>query len=348
MKILMANKFFFLNGGSERVFFQERQFLLDSGYPVVDFSMKDSRNAASPYAQYFIGPIDYQATRGVFRKICTAKAFIHSSEAVRKLDALLEQERPDIAHLHNIYHQLTPAIIPVLKRHGVKVVLTLHDSKLICPAYLALDRGRVCTACDGRAFWRPLVRHCQGSRAQETLLMAEACWHRWRRSYDAVDLFVAPSRHMADLTAHRISKERIAVLPNGIDLDTYAPSRHDAGYALYMGRLSREKGIQTLLAGYGKTWERFPLKVVGTGPLEKDLRPPPGCELLGYKTGDALRRIVAQAAFVVVPSESYENCSMVVLEAMALGKPVIGSRIGGIPEQIADGVIGPPLRDGQP
>jgi len=147
MKVLLANKFFFLHGGSERVFFQERDFLLAQGVQVVDFSMEDSRNFPSSYSAFFASNIDYYASKGIFAKVKQGVKFVHSPEAVNKLERLVEKERPAIAHLHNIYHQLTPSIIPVLKKHGVKVLLTLHDGKLICLSYLMLARGKIYTAC---------------------------------------------------------------------------------------------------------------------------------------------------------------------------------------------------------
>jgi glycosyltransferase involved in cell wall biosynthesis len=244
--------------------------------------------------------------------------------------------------LHNIYHQLTPAIIPLLKSRGVKVVLTLHDGKLVCPSYLMLNKGRICEACRGRRFHRSIFSRCQGSMSRGALLTAEAYWHRWRGSYDHVDRFVAPSDFLGDLvTRRRVPREKMTVLRNGIDLEEYRPHYTDQGYVLYFGRLSQEKGIQTLLAAHETMARPIPLKVVGTGPVQDDLRSRfTTAEFLGYKEGNELRELVGKAAFVVVPSEWYENCSMVVLEAMALGKPVIGSRIGGIPEQIDDGKTG--------
>jgi glycosyltransferase involved in cell wall biosynthesis len=337
MKVLFINKFFYLNGGSERVFFQERELLKKRGITIFDFSMKDPRNIGSPYSDFFTENVDYTSTRGFTDVLQTAISFIHSTEAVRKLEKLLKQERPDIAHLHNIYHQLTPSIIPVLKRHGVKVVLTLHDYKLICPSYLALNRGQVCTDCGGKAFWRTVLRHCQGSRMQELLFMSEGLWHLWRRSYEAVDIFIAPSRFLAELTARRIPRKKIRLLRNGINLDEHAAHYTDKGYALYFGRLSKEKGIHTLLEAHDKLRNVIPLKVVGSGPIAESLRSKyPDVHFLGYKTGAKLNDLIREAAFVVVPSECYENCSMTVLEAMAHGKAVIGSNIGGIPEQIED------------
>jgi len=341
MKVLMANKFFHLNGGSERVFFQEREFLQKKGITVIDFSMQDQRNQYSPYAEFFVGNINYESSVGLSRKLKTALSFIHSGEAVKKLEKLLERERPDVAHLHNIYHQLTPSIITVLKKHGVKTVLTLHDYKLICPSYLALNKGRICTICDGRAFWKAVTCHCQASRMQELLLAAEGLWHLWQRNYEAVDIFIAPSRFLVDLSSRRIPREKIRLLRNGINLDKYSSYCDDKGYALYLGRLSKEKGIRTLLEAHNKLNSAIPLKVAGTGPLAESLQSAyPDVQFIGYKTGIGLNDLIGEAAYVVVPSECYENCSMSVLEAMASGKAVIGSNLGGLPEQIEDGVSG--------
>ncbi|GAB6268097.1 MAG: glycosyltransferase family 4 protein [Smithella sp.] len=343
MKILMANKFFYVNGGSETVFFQEREFLVNRGYHVIDFSMQDERNFDSVYAGLFVDNINYESTEGFSRKLKTAASFIHSSEAVRKLEKLLKQERPDVAHLHNIYHQLTPAIIPVLKKAGVKVVLTLHDYKLLCPSYSMVSSGEICNRCKGRNFYQASLNKCQeGSWFKSFLLSAEAYWHKWVRSYDFVDLFLAPSEFMAEImTKYRIEPAKMVVLHNGIDSSKYVSSDVDKEFILYFGRVSEEKGVETLIRAYKRSGTKMPLKIVGTGPDKERLqRQYPDVEFLGYKSGGELNNFISSASFCVVPSQWYENCSMTVLEAMAFGKPVIGSRIGGIPEQIDDGKSG--------
>ena len=335
MNIFFANKFFYLNGGSERVFFQERNFLLENGYVVLDFSMKDDRNFASPYSDYFVPNIDYHKDESLAKRISQIGSFIHSNIAVDHVEKLIKEKKPDVAHLHNIYHQLTPSIISALKSNDVKVVLTLHDTKLICPGYLALNNGEICTECEGKNFLKPFISNCQNSRSKGLLLSSEAFFHKWKGSYDAVDLFISPSEFLADLTSKRIPRNKIKVLNNAIDLDLCQPNFDDEGYALYFGRLSKEKGVKTLLKAHAEMEKKFPLKIVGTGPLEEVLkREFSAAEFCGYKSGEELNGLIRNAAFVVVPSEWYENCSMVVLEAMAFGKPVIGSRIGGIPEQV--------------
>lgn len=342
MKIVFANKFFFHGGGSESVFFQEIEYLRQKGFDVVEFSMHDPRNVHSDFARYFVSNVDYNSYSGLLGGLKTAVSFVHSREAVRKITDLVEKERPHIAHLHNIYHQITPAIIPVLKKMGVKVIVTLHDGKLVCPAYLMLNRGRICEMCQGRHFYKALWSNCQESLFRGFMLAVEGYWHKWRRSYEGVDLFITPSRFLANFVEkYRIPSGKIAVLPNGIDVDRFIPINADGGYVLYFGRLSREKGVETLLKAHALLEPEIPLKIVGTGPIEGELRSRySGPEFVGYKTGGELMTLIRNASFVVVPSEWYENCSMAILEAMAYGKAVIGSEIGGIPEQIEDGVTG--------
>lgn len=335
MKILFANKYFFINGGSERVFFYERKYLLDKGHQVIDFSMHDFRNFPSSFSDYFVSNIDYHNTKGFKEKIKQGASFIHSQEATNKIENLICIEKPQIAHLHNIYHQLTPSIIPILKRQNVKVVLTLHDGKLICPSYTMLNNGKICTICKGKYFWRPLTQNCQKSLTQSALLVAEAFLHKLKKSYDFVDIFIAPSQFMAKLVEARVPPKKIRILLNGIDIHEFTPTYQDNKYGLYFGRLSNEKGIETLLKAHETIKNSFQLKVVGQGPLEKKLAVDyPKVDFLGYKSGNDLKDIIARSSFVVVPSECYENCSMAILEAMAMGKPVIASNIGGIPEQV--------------
>ena len=345
MKILLVNKFFFPKGGAETVFFQEREFLRRSGHDVVDFSMRHPANIPSPYKDYFIPQIDYRNLDPrlfpkILQRIRIAGSFIHNHRAAGNLARLIEKERPQVAHLHNVYHQLTPSIIHVLHRFGIKIVLTLHDYKIVCPNYLMLTNGHICRRCEGWKFWNAFLRRCEnGSLSGSLLLAAEAMWHRVAGSYGKVDVFLAPSQFMVDtVRRYRPDVKRIRRLANGIDPQYYQASEIDEGYALYFGRISQEKGIGTFLDAHERANIPIPAKVVGTGDLEDELQHRfPWADFVGFKQGEELRELVRRASFIVVPSEWYENCSMTVLEAMALGKPVIGSRIGGIPEQVEDG-----------
>lgn len=341
MKVLLVNKFFYLKGGAERVFFQERELLLKTGIRVIDFSMAHHENFASPYSSYFVSFVDYY-TNNLKEKLKYGLKFIYSFEAKKKITSLIKKEKPDIAHLHNFYHQLTPAILNPLKKGNIKIIYTVHDGKLICPSYAMLDKKRnLCIECQGRYFYKTILKNCYGSRIHEIILMLESYCHKWLKSYEKVDLFLVPSRFHANLISMRVPKEKIRILRNGVEVKEYVPTYEDEGYALYFGRLSKEKGIETLLKAHQDIAKEIPLKIVGTGQLEAELkRKYPKAKFFGYQTGEKLKSLVAKASFVIVPSECYENCSMSVLEAMALGKPIIASRIGGLSEQIEDGKTG--------
>ena len=349
MKILFTNKYFYLKGGSETVFFQERKFLLNNGHKVIDFSMEHPDNLSSEYYDYFAPSVDYSSayktrkSMSFFENLRMAINFVHNRKVVQRLTALIQKEKPDIAHLHNIYHQLTPAIIPVLKNAGARVVLTLHDYKLICPTYLMFNDGAICNKCEGKYFGQATINRCQeGSYFKSFLLSIEGYWHKWMRSYDKVDLFLCPSQFLGDMVSkYRIDRKRIRVLHNGIDVKIYNCSEPDDEYVIYFGRISKEKGVETLLKAHQSLSNTLPLKIVGTGHLMPELRKRYlGAEFAGYKTGEELKELIRRASFVVVPSEWYENCSMSVLESMAYGKPIIASRVGGMPEQIEDNKTG--------
>jgi glycosyltransferase involved in cell wall biosynthesis len=345
VKILLANKFFFRNGGSEAVLFQERDYLRDTGVEVVDFSMQDQRNIDSPFASFFVDNQSYEgsATGRRASQLRAAIKLIHSTEAVDKIGALIDHTRPDLVHCHNVYHQLTPSIIGAAKRRGLPVVLTLHDYKPVCPVYLRLRDGKVCSECIDRGPSRVVVNRCaDNSLGKSLLLYAEAVVQRVLRSYEQVDAVIAPSRFMRDSVApRRFRTDRVTVIPNGVDVAHTQVSDRDDNYVLYMGRLSPEKGIETLLEAHAAVAEEVDLLVAGTGPMEAGLRRRyPKARFVGHLSGEALQDAIRGSSVVVAPSSCYENCPMSVLEAMAFGKPVLGSDIGGIPELIVSGETG--------
>ena len=342
MKVLFANKFFFRNGGSETVMFQERDFLLKTGHEVVDFSMRDERNLPGAHEVHFVGNRSYAGGAGKLAKVVDALSFVHSSEAVRNISRLIEETKPDVVHCHNIYHQLTPSIIGAAKKLGVPVVLTLHDYKPVCPTYNRLRNGKPCSDCLDGDFSHVLRNRCaDGSFGKSALLYAEAKVQHFMGSYENVDAFIAPSRFMQESIAHRVPDERIKQLYNGINTNEVRGSGSDDGYVLFLGRLVQEKGVETLLKAHANSSIGWRLVVAGTGPLSDVLKSQYNPSILvGYLAGDALKEMIDRAAVVVVPSEWYENCPMSVLEAMAYGKPVVGSRMGGIPELIEDDKTG--------
>lgn len=343
MKVLLVNKFFFIKGGAETVYFQERERLKAAGVTVIDFAMQHEKNFPSDYADWFVSNVDYHGDNSRIGRVKAAVNFIHNTEACRKFNDLLLQEKPDIVHFHNIYHQITPAIIAIAQRFGCKTVLTAHDYKIVCPSYTMLRDGKVCDAClEGSVFNAFRYRCQEGSAGKSLLLSLEALWQDLARNYHRLDRIISPSEFLRDTLKRKISDVPIEVIVNGIDDSQPIGDVSDGGYLLFIGRLSREKGVATLAKAHQLMKHRLPLKIAGDGPLYQTLTASfPDAQFLGYQQqGEGLNALIRHARAVVVPSEYYENCSMSVLEAMSFAKPVIGGNIGGIPEQVRDGIEG--------
>lgn len=341
LKILFANKFFYLKGGAETVMFDEIDLMRKCEIDVVEFSMSDPRNRQSMYASYFVSPKDYRSNSRA-RRLRSALSFIHSREAVDKISDLIRDQNPDILHCHNIYHQLTPSIINAASRAKIPIILTLHDYKVICPVYTRLSNGEVCTKCSDGRFEALLTQRCaNGSLAQSGLLWAEARFHAAAGSYRRVDKFVAPSRFMRDAVVPLLGESRVVYIPNGVDTSRIETSRQDKGFVLYLGRLSPEKGVETLLRAHAADNATWRLVIAGSGPLLGKLQSEfPSAEFTGHLTGADLEAKLREASVIVVPSEWHENNPLSVLEAMAYGKPIVASDIGGIPELVRHGQTG--------
>ena len=285
MKVLLVNKFFFIKGGAETVYFQERDMLKQAGVQVIDFSMHHDNNFPSDYADYFVSNVDYHQESNLLGGLKTAVNFIHNSQACKKMLALLQKERPDIVHFHNIYHQLTPALIKVARNFGCKTVLTAHDYKIVCPSYTMLRDGHVCEACLEGSVWNAFRYRCQeGSAGKSLLLSLEATWQDIARNYHKLDAIVSPSAFLREQLIRKITDVPVEVIVNGIDDTKPIGDTRDDGYFLFIGRLSREKGVATLAQAHQQMQHPLPLKIAGDGPLYEDLRTRfPQAEFLGYQ-----------------------------------------------------------------
>lgn len=347
MKILVVNKFYWPKGGSERVMFDLSEAYAAAGHTVVPFAMQSPDNVPTGWEDRFAPAVRYEGVRG----LGAARAAVHavySRPAKRAIQALLQSEKPDVAHLHNFHHQLSPSIVDALRDAGVPTVFTLHDYKAVCPNYLLYTQGAPCERCLGGRYHHAVVHRCvRGSWGASAVAAVEMTVHRKRRTLErGIARFVSPSRFLARrLEAAGHSPERIRVVPNGVRLGEFEPATGPGEGLLFAGRLSREKGVGTLL----KAMERVPdarLTVLGTGPQEAEIRAV-ARERLGDRVsfpghvdrGDLLQR-VRRARAVVLPSEWYENAPMSALESLASTTPVIAARIGGLPEIVGDGVTG--------
>lgn len=362
MVVLQINKFFWLKGGAERYFFSVSEGLESRGHLVLHFSMEHPSNRPSPYARYFVSRKDYESPAGIVRTVSQASSFIRSRDAGRRIRQLVQDHRPDVAHLHNTYHQLTPSIISALDGAGVPMVMTLHDYKLICPNHSHFAGGEYCYRCRGGRYYRAAVTRCsEGSWARSALLSVEAYWQRWSGIYGKVSRFIAPSRFMRDRTAGAagdagIDAGRVVYLPNFCPPDEAEAGLSETdralydglpeSYVLYFGRLGVEKGLNSLLDAAAMLPE-VPFVICGDGPERAALEQTAGnrsldnVSLIGYANKPLLERVVERAAVSVLPAISPENAPFTVIEAAAAGVPQVVSDMGGLPEmaEVVNGLV---------
>jgi len=345
-KLLSINNYYYRRGGAESVFFDHNRLFEGAGWEVVPFSMQHAENLPSHWSHDFANTTDGSMEGSPIKKISRAITTIYSTDAARRIRRVVSASRPDIAHAHNIYHHLSPSILVELRRRGVPIVMTLHDLKLVCPAYKMHSQGVVCEKCRGGALRNVISNRCiKDSLAMSALVWLESTIHRALNLYvGTVTRFVVPSRFFLGKFAEwGIDTSRFVHIPNFVDVDKFESAQEWGEAFVYFGRLSPEKGIATLIKAAAQA--RVRLRIVGTGPEEANLRQLAArlgvdVDFTGYLTGAPLRAAIASARAVVIPSEWYENAPLSVMEASALERPIIGANIGGIPELIREGETG--------
>ncbi len=345
MRVLIINKFHYKKGGAERAYFDTARILAENGNEVAFFSMEHPNNEGSTCESFFASPVDYlDDQQSFFSKAKAGLRIIWNFEASQKLEALIQEFKPDVAHLHNTYHQLSPSILWTLKKHRVPIVMTLHDYKAVSPNYSLFAQGKIWFSTSG---WRCLVdRVVKDSLVKSAVCAVETWLHRLIRSYAKVDRFIAPSRFLIKTYKELGFPYLIQHVPQPLDPFPLPPTEFGTGeYFLFVGRLSPEKGVETLLQAFAQL-PNEKLVIVGTGPEEvalKEYQETQGLSnvvFLGFQTGETLDDIFRGAKAFILPSVWYENMPYVMLEAFSFGKPVIGSNLGGIPERVQDGSNG--------
>lgn len=345
-KLLSLNSYHYRRGGSDAVYFDHAELFEQLGWTNAFFSMQHPKNQPTPWSRHFVEELEFGHAYGLRQKFAMASKVIYSFEARRKLRGLLAEFRPDVAHVHCIYHHLSPSVLPLLRDQGVPVVLTAHDLKIACPAYKMLNATGVCERCKTGSVLNVVKHRCvRDSFAASAIVAAESALHNRLQTYRRqVSKVVAPSRFFLEkFVEWGWPREQLAYIPNYVDATRFTPQYAPGDYLLYFGRLAPEKGVHTLLRAAAKTG--MPLKLAGTGPEDASLRAlavqlGAPAEFVGFTAGADLHALIGGARAVVLPSEWYENAPMSVLESFALGKPVVGARIGGIPEMIEPGENG--------
>lgn len=350
MKVLLIDVYNYNKGGAETVCFNTGKMLEENGHEVIYFTLKWNKNLPSKFEKYF--PESKETRKGLFKQVINLRNYFYYPDAAKKLEGLILAEKPDIAHIHLMWGQISPSIFPVLKRHHIPIAFTIHDYRIVCPAYSFKNGSEeICERCEGKYFYKCFTNKCTKGDYIQSFIMAMEQYFR--------NAFFNPSKNINGLIyvsnfAKQVHEKYMPqlqhiyniVMHNFIyDMMDEGKYPNDEKYYLYFGRLSREKGILTLLKAF-KNLPNIQLKIVGTGPLEDNLKKfandnrLKNVEFLGYKSGEELLYLKRNAYFVIVPSEWYENNPMSIIESYGMRVPVIGSNIGGIPEIIKNNNTG--------
>lgn len=328
MRITMIHNHYQLRGGEDESFQSEAQLLMDAGHDV----------------QILTEHNDRVAELGTMR---TALRTVWSSEAYQRVRAALRRHRSDLLHVQNFFPLFSPAVYYGARAEGVAVVQSLRNYRLLCPNALFFRDGRVCEDCMGRiAPWPGILHGCyRDSRGASAAVAAMITLHRVAKTWEQQpDVYIALTEFARNkFVAGGIPSSKVLVKPNFVHPDPGVGGGRSGG-ALFVGRLTAEKGIGTLLSAWERIGEQVPLQVVGDGPLapavEAAARRTSGIEFLGHRTVSEVHALMKDAAFLVLPSEWYETFGRVAVEAFATGTPVIAAQIGAVAEVVSGGETG--------
>lgn len=345
MKILFVNKFHYRKGGAETVYFDTANIFIENGHEVHYFSLQNSENEKCNDEKYFIKNRDYSKGSGFFGNLDNFLNMLYSFEAKRNLKKMIKDVGPfDVAYLHNIYHQISPSIIDVLKKNKIKIVMVVHDLNLMCPNYKMVNGcGDLCEKCKNGKYYNCTKYKCVKNSFSASLACSiEAYFHKLIGIYNKVDTFITPSLFMKNkMIEYGFAESKIMHVNNPIKIQDEYTKNQVGDYYLFIGRLSKEKGVNVLVNAFSKLKDKK-VVIVGDGPelfnLENFVKENKleNIKFLGYKKGEELKDLIKKSKAVIVPSVVYENQPMSIIEAFSFGKVVIGSNIGGIPELIGN------------
>ncbi|BBM69084.1 glycosyl transferase family 1 [Rhodothermus marinus] len=337
IRVLIVHNYYTQPGGEDAVFEAEKTLLERMGHEVIPFVEDNARlNGVNP--------------------LRAAVNAVWSRESQERIRQFIRERKPDVAHFHNTFLMISPAAYYACKEEGMPVVQTLHNYRLICPGALLMREGRVCEECVGRAVpWPGVLHGCwRGSRLQTSVVAAMLTLHRAMKTWtEQVDCYIALTEFARrKFIEGGLPAEKIVVKPNFVDPDP-GMGKHEGNFALFVGRLSPEKGVRTILQAW-RLLEGVPLKVVGDGPLRAEIEAfvrregLEQVEVLGRRPREEVFRLMQEARVLVFPSEWYEGFPMTIAEAFACGLPVIASRLGAIAEIVEEGRTGLLFNPGSP
>jgi len=351
MRILLVHNYFHIVGGAESYFFNIAELLRQKGHTVVFFSMKDKKNFQTVFERYFVSNFPPLKELGLSKKIRSLFKVFYSFEARKKIRQLIEEQKPDVVHIHNIWHEITFSLIYEIRKYNIPIVMTLHDYRMICPNHQLYTRKRLCYKCNNGNFINSLINKCIGGSLVKSFyaFIYNYIYIRILKVQKAVSIFIAPSKFLYNkFRENKLYRDvELKYIPYSIDIKKWSTEIYKGAFGnsiIYFGRLGEEKGISLLIEAVKDL--DINLKIIGTGLEENKLKKQikrqqiKNVFLLGFMSQGDIKREINQCLFSVLPSLWYEVSGISIIESFSMGKPVIASRIGGITELIKDGING--------
>lgn len=356
MRVLIVNYRYFISGGPEKYMFNIKKILEENGHEVIPFSIHSNKNVETEYSKYFVEPIGSRdatyfdevkkTPKSIFQMLSRS---IYSFGVKKALKKEIKETNPDIVYIIHFVNKLSPSVIKAAKEMNVPVVLRLSDYFLLCPRFDFLKNKKICEECLIKGYRSCIKNKCvKGSLFASLVRVFSMKFHNLIKIYDNVDAFVTPSKFLKDkLSKNGFEKEKINHIPT-FTTSVKDTTKNEIGrYGLYFGRITEEKGVETLVKAYEKM-PKLSLKIMGDDTTEEAIKLKEyikeksinNIEFLGFKQGRELEEIIQKSKYVFIPSIWYDNLPNTALEAFQYYKPVIASNVGSLPELVEDGYNG--------
>lgn len=349
-RVLLINNCHFRRGGADVVYLNTGELLRKNGHQVLYFSTKSNQNEPTEFSEYFVDDIDALKISFIQQIVNTPRK-LYSLKAKRNLNKLIRNLRPDVAHIHLYKGGLTVSILPVLKKNKIPTVITLHDFSLLCPRNLFLDgNNNICQKCLTSNTFNCIINRCNRKNFFFSVIsyIEFEINNRLFRPETYFDKILSVSKYNFEkhCTIKNLKEKLVLMYNFSPEINNQVPNHNKGKYFFCYGRLSVEKGITTLVNAWTRLGSQYKLKIAGEGNMKSEIyqiiqsSSKNNIDLLGFKSGEELHTLIRNASYIIVPSECYENNPLTIIEGYSLGKPVIGSNIGGIPEIIKEGETG--------
>ena len=356
MRILLVNYRYFISGGPEKYMFNIKKMLEGNGHEVIPFSIHSNKNVETEYSKYFVEPIGGRDATYFDEVKKTPKSIwqmltrsIYSIEVEKAIKKEIRDVKPDLVYIIHFVNKLSPSVITGAKKMGIPVVLRLSDYFLLCPRFDFMYQKKICEDCLTKGYRSCIKKRCvKASLFASVIRVFSMKFHNFIHVYRGVDAFITPSKFLkTKLVENGFDEKKITCIP------TFTASKSEVGkpqvgvYGLYFGRITEEKGVDTVIKAYEKL-PGYELKIMGDDTTEEakrlklyvEQRKIKNVEFLGFKSGIELEKVIKGARFTLIPSIWYDNLPNTALESFQYSKPVIASNIGSLPELVADGVNG--------